>query len=167
MILLNVYTQVPPTYHFNTRENFDNCEWPLTYMSRQGMSLRHIMVYVGIPVSFLQSVSFNHSLFSSHFYFLAARLTPGPLLWELQIGQTSCNREKSKLKRNQCRENHTLVAFNPLRMEVYFCHQNQNAKNIGIWKVLRQAFRWCHYFLNPSTLELYNFLKFSQNTFSL
>jgi hypothetical protein len=37
-----------------------------------------------------------------------------------------------------------------------------------IWKVLRQAFRWSHYFLNPSTFgELYHFLKFSQNTFSL
>jgi hypothetical protein len=24
-----------------------------------------------------------------------------------------------------------LMQFNPLRTEVYFCHQNQNAKNIG------------------------------------
>jgi hypothetical protein len=30
-----------------------------------------------------------------------------------------------------------------------------------IWKVVRQAFRWYHYFWNPSTLwwQLYNFLK--------
>jgi hypothetical protein len=45
-----------------------------------------------------------------------------------------------------------------------FCHQNQNAKILAIfrlywnpitlvliWKVLRQAFRWCQYFWNPST----------------
>jgi hypothetical protein len=47
-------------------------------------------------------------------------------------------------------------SFNPLRMEVYFCHQNQNAKNIGNFTtllkpiklvlVLRHAFRWYYYF---------------------
>jgi hypothetical protein len=34
-----------------------------------------------------------------------------------------------------------------------------------IWKVLRQAFRWYHYFWNPSTFEIV-ISQFSQNTFS-
>jgi hypothetical protein len=28
------------------------------------------------------------------------------------------------------------IPFNPLRTEVYFCHQNQNAKNIGNFATL-------------------------------
>jgi hypothetical protein len=56
------------------------------------------------------------------------------------------------------------IFLNPVRTEVHFCHQNQNADIIGylrlywnpitlalIWKVLRQAFRWYYYFWNPST----------------
>jgi hypothetical protein len=76
--------------------------------------------------------------------------------------------------------------FNPLRTEVFFCHQNQNAKNIGyfttplkplhwnpialvlIWRILTQAFRWYHYFWNPPTFGsvISLFVKFSQNTFT-
>jgi hypothetical protein len=54
--------------------------------------------------------------------------------------------------------------FIPLMTEVYFCQPNQNTKILVIlrfywnpttlvliWKVLRQAFRWYHYFGNPST----------------
>jgi hypothetical protein len=82
------------------------------------------------------------------------------------------------MPRSQCSNVLNGKCLNPLRTEVYFCHQNQNAKilvilrlywNIGthlkgietsfqvvplfllIWKVLRQAFRWYHYFWNPST----------------
>jgi hypothetical protein len=79
---------------------------------------------------------------------------------------------------------HLFHPFNPLRTEVNFCHQNQNGQKILapvilqlyrnlitlvlIWKVLRQAFRWYHYFWNPSNksfqfrvnyITFWNFLK--------
>jgi hypothetical protein len=64
--------------------------------------------------------------------------------------------------------------FNPLRTEVYICHQNQKEKNIGNCttllelesqnmgthlKGIKTSF--------PLLGELYHFLKCSQNTFSL
>jgi hypothetical protein len=53
--------------------------------------------------------------------------------------------------------------INPSRTEVYFCHQNQNAKNISNFTTLLKPhnigthlkgtiiFKWYHYFLNLST----------------
>jgi hypothetical protein len=68
-------------------------------------------------------------------------------------------------------------------MEVYFCHQYQNAKNIGnftTWlkphnigthlkgiETIKLSGRTNIFEILPLLGELYHFLKFSQNTFSL
>jgi hypothetical protein len=73
-----------------------------------------------------------------------------------------------------------LLLFNALRMEVYFCHQNQNAKNIGNFTPLLKPHNiWYRYsferywdklsggaiifeILPPlGKLHVYHFLKFS------